>query len=57
MRISTNVVYTSAHALFDETLFPKRAVNTKRLLDRLPNDVPDFPLHLDDDNDDEHDGR
>ena len=53
MRISTNVVYTSAHALFDETLFPKRAVNTKRLLDRLPNDVPDFPLHLDDDNDDE----
>ncbi|KAI0065648.1 hypothetical protein BV25DRAFT_1798625, partial [Artomyces pyxidatus] len=41
MRSPNNVVFTSAHALFDENMFPKCAKETKRRTTRLPNSVPD----------------
>lgn len=49
MRMPNNVVYTSAHAIFDETLFPRRSKMTKRSLNRLPNELADIPAGLDDD--------
>ena len=49
MRSPNNVLYTSAHALFDEELFPKRAGNNKRMLTKLPDINPDAPSGFDDD--------
>ncbi|KAI0063035.1 hypothetical protein BV25DRAFT_1790312, partial [Artomyces pyxidatus] len=52
-----NVVFTSAHALFDENMFPKCAKETKWCTTRLPNsapdsnDKPDVPHPSDDDDD------
>ena len=49
MRLPNNVLYTSAHALFDESMFPKRAEKNKRILTKLPDLNPDAPSGLDDD--------
>ncbi|KAI0055097.1 hypothetical protein BV25DRAFT_1789644, partial [Artomyces pyxidatus] len=57
MRSPNNVVFTSAHALFDENMFPKCAKEMKRRTTWLPNsapdsnDEPDVPHPLDDDDD------
>ncbi|KAI9066891.1 hypothetical protein FKP32DRAFT_1703571, partial [Trametes sanguinea] len=61
MRTPNNVIFTSAHALFDETMFPKCPANKRRRTSRLddePEDDPSdhessIPSGYDDDDDDE----
>ncbi len=48
MCLPNNVLYTSAHALFDESMCPKCADRNKRLLTHLPDVNPDAPLGSDD---------
>ncbi|KAI0314291.1 hypothetical protein OF83DRAFT_1064095 [Amylostereum chailletii] len=56
LRTPNNTVFTSAHALFDETLFPKCPTATKHCSTQLPSNAPgteqteDIPLIDDDDN-------
>ncbi|KAI9064810.1 hypothetical protein FKP32DRAFT_1531994, partial [Trametes sanguinea] len=65
MRSPNNVIFTSAHALFDETMFPKCPANKRRRTSRLddePEDDPSdhessIPSGFDDDDDDDEPRR
>ncbi|CDO75026.1 hypothetical protein BN946_scf184640.g1 [Trametes cinnabarina] len=43
MRSPNNVIFTSTHALFDETMFPKCPTNKRRRTSRLDNELEEDP--------------